>query len=291
MNGSAVAFGLALTLIVHGALVAFLILVPSTPASEVLVMRRPPSSIGYGLCGKRRCTLPEWRERRRGIEPTPVSQEILQASLYPALGYAKPKPHKMPELQTYEQPKVEDVSVNLKNENPKPREKIKMAAKRRKAKRDKHRRRHNRLADIFKNFHDDDPRKRATALDKIIGSKSGIIGGQGHRVQAGNVYARKITPALRRAFTVPPFLTTDQLAALRVRVLVTQMSPSGEIIAYKITSKSGNKAFDDAAIAAIRTFVPSEGGSDTLSAPDPDVLRYINARGLSIDLDGRFFTP
>ena len=48
---------------------------------------------------------------------------------------------------------------------------------------------------------------------------------------------------------------------------------------------------DDAALAAIHSFVRKEGGRKTLPRPDSELLRYINSKGMRITLDGGLMVP
>ncbi len=286
MRPNAAVVGLALTLTVHGAMVLFALFY--TPDEAGLQGVRPGGSVGQGLCDKRRCRISEKRRERRRSEENPVSEmEVLEAALIPALGYRKRDPNKLPQLQTYEQPEIVEDGVNL-NENP---EKLKDLVKefdKKKAKRDD---KTKLLDERLKVFRDVDPRRKATDLSKIIGSVDGEVGGQGDILKAGNIYGAKVARALRRKFTVPPFLGMEALKKLRVKVRLNRLKGTGAIVDFKVLKKSGNRAFDDAAIAAIQAFVPKKGGRDTLPRPDPAVLRYINSKGMKIILDGRLMSP
>ncbi|MCB9729881.1 MAG: TonB family protein [Deltaproteobacteria bacterium] len=286
----AAASGLVLTLVVHVILVAFLYLAQPSGVKVVAGAGGPRErgSVGYGLCGERRCSVPETAAEPREPEPDPANElEVLEAALMPALGAVEPEPDKLPELQTYEQPEIIEDGINLDKDNPPPEEVKKKEFDPEPAKRDP-KRKDKKLEDILKDFDEDDPRKRATSLDRIIGHSEGEVGGQGTEVRAGNMYGMQMTRALRKVFVVPPFLDEASLKKLRMRVVVERISAQGEILSYKVDKPSGNRAFDDAALDAVRQFVPSEGGSKSFPAPDPDVLRDLNARGIRIDLDGRF---
>ncbi|MGB0588748.1 MAG: TonB C-terminal domain-containing protein [Myxococcota bacterium] len=287
MSSNATMVGLALTLTVHGCMVLFALFY--TPSDAALKAARPgeSGSVGSGLCGVQRCRQPETRMKRSQPEEDPVSQmEVLEAALIPALGFAQADPDKLPKLQTYEQPEIVEEGVNL-NENP---EKLKDLVKefdKKKAKRDTKKPLDKRLKD----FREDDPRRRATDLSKIIGSAEGEVGGQADMTKAGNIYGAKVARALRRAFITPPFLGVETLKTLRVKVRISRLQGTGAIMSFRVTKRSGNRAFDDAAISAIHAFVPKEGGRKTLPRPDPAVLRYINTKGMKITLDGRLLSP
>ncbi len=285
---AAVVSGLALTLSVHAGLIAGLLLVEPPPRAEVHAGSLAASSkwVGYGLCGKLRCQSPERKRRRREPEPDPYEPlDILEAALMPALGMAAPDPKALPKLQTYEQPEIIEDGVNLDRDNRPPDKKRKKAFDAKDAKRD----RKEDLSDILSDFEDDDPRKRATHLSKIVGHEEGVIGGTADAKRAGSMYAVKVARAVRKRFVAPSYISGDKLQTLRTVVLVTKLSPDGEILAFRIKTKSGEAGFDDAALAAVQEFAPSEGGTRTLPRPDAGVLRYVNEKGMKLDLDGKHF--
>lgn len=290
MNRAAGVAGLALTLLVHGALVAMLAFVkppPPLPVRAGAGVARP-KSVGVGLCGKRRCQQGEVKRRRRDPEPDPVEDlPVLEAALFPALGMREPDPSQLPKLETYEQPEIVEDTVNLDRETPPPEEKKKKEFDPKEAKRDpKHK--DEKLEDILEDFEDDDPRKRATHLSKIIGHEGGVIGGTATEVKAGNLYAVQVGREIRKRFVAPSYIDVAALADLTVRVKVTKLSPEGEILEFEVVKKSGNSGYDDAALAAIQEFVPEEGGTKTLPPPDPDVLRYVNQKGMTVELSGKY---
>jgi hypothetical protein len=279
--------GLALTLTVHGGMVLFALFY--TPADAGLKSARPGQSglVGSGLCGVQRCRQPETRMKRRRPEEDPVSEmQVLEAALIPALGFAKADPDQLPKLQTYEQPEIVEEGVNL-NENPRDLKDLVKEFDKKKAKRDTSKA----LDERLKDFREDDPRRTATDLSKIIGSAEGEVGGQADMTKVGNIYGAKVARALRRAFVTPPFLGIETLKTLRVKVRINRLQGSGAITEFRVIKRSGNRAFDDAAISAIQAFVPKEGGRKTLPRPDPAVLRYINSKGMKITLDGRLMSP
>jgi hypothetical protein len=286
VSSNATVVGLSLTMAVHGVMVLVALLY--TPAGLDGARPGAGGSVGSGLCGLQRCRLSEQRRARRRPEEDPVGEmEVLEAALIPALGRVKRDPKVLPKLQTYEQPEIVEDGVNL-NENP---DKLKDLVKefdKKDAKRDDKKKP---LDERLKDWRDDDPRRKATDLSKIIGSAEGEVGGQGDISKAGNVYGAKVARSLRRAFIVPPFLGIETLKKLRVKVRINRMNGTGAIVDFKVLKKSGNRAFDDAALAAIQAFVPKEGGRKTLPRPDSSVLRYINSKGMKIILDGRLMSP
>ncbi len=236
------------------------------------------------LCGKKRCRQLEKKERRRDIEPTPlVAPEILEAAMIPALGSVDPDDRKLPEIETYERPEILEEGVNLEAP-PTALDKIitqpeaKPELKDPKSKNDL-----SKILDADNN----DPRARPKDLSRITGFKEGEVGGQGTELNQGNVYATKVTKEIKQVFKVPPFLDDETLKKLQVRVQVVRLSFDGAIEEFRVVSKSNDRSYDDAALAAIKQFVPKEGGQKRFPPPDPEVLRFINSKGLTITLDGR----
>lgn len=274
--------GAALTLIVHASL-AFGLFRAHDGSREV---RRLESGnrgrLAVLLCDERRCGRLEARQRRRGLEEPPMRvPDFLEATVVPALGAVAPDPARLPEIETFERPEVFEQSVNLDTQPSALDEIVKSDVK----PNDKHVRKDSTLKSLLSD-EPADPRARAKDLSKLTGFKEGEIGGQGTEVRLGSLYSGRVSREISRVFKVPPFLDPATLKTLKVRVLVERLGLDGSIMAYKVRQKSGDKSFDDAAIAAVRQFVPSEGGSRTLPAPEADVLRYVNAKGLLITLDG-----
>ena len=228
--------------------------------------------------------MPESRRRRRPLEPPPVKPlEVLEAALVPALGRARPNPDALPKLQTYETPEILQDGVNLDNENAPPPKKRPKAFDKKKAKRDP-----KSVDDINELLEDvdDDPRKNATRLDEIVGHEQGERSGQGHEAKAGHLYSLKVARAVRKVFRAPASIDAKEIRELVVIVKVKRMSADGELLDYKIRKKSGNAAYDAAALAAIQRFDPLEGGDKMLPKPDPDALRHVNRFGMRIRMDG-----
>ncbi|PIE17648.1 MAG: hypothetical protein CSA66_05470 [Proteobacteria bacterium] len=238
------------------------------------------------LCDKRRCPRVEGRRlRRRPEEPKLVEPEILEAAMVPALGGVVPDPTRLPEIEAYEQPDRVEEAINLEEQRSELGKVIK-AKQKEEAKRDPLSK-ESELSQLLDEYDNDDPRARRKSIDRITGFKGGEIGGSGLERRLGNIYSRKAARAMSAVFKVPPFIDKARLHKLKVKVRVTKLGFDGAIEAYSVLSKSGDRSFDDAAIATIKRFSRREGGSKRLPTPDAEVLRYINARGLVVTLDGR----
>ncbi len=276
-----VAFGAAFALLIH-VLLGLMLATAGGDSGEELSERMLQKS----LCDGVRCALHAVRSDRRGPDsPQGEDLGIIEASVIPQLGLAEDQKG-LPKLTKYEQAERIEEAVNLTREPIQPKDTPKMDVKKKDAERDK--RKPGSLAAILGAPEDDDPRKRATALDKIVGSAQGSVWGSG-TAQTGNLYGGKVALAIREQFTIPPFLSEDALMRLRVRVKVTKMSAAGQILAFEIVESATDARFTTAAIAAIKRFAPADGGMVYLPAPDSQTLDYINSRGMVIDLDGALF--
>ena len=279
-------FGGALTLLVHAAV--FVFLATTTQVQDLGAMVMP---VQRRLCGDLRCPERHRASRRRLLDPVLADVGGIEATVLPRLGLARPNPKKFPKLTKYEQPEKIQEAVNVTKENPRPKKTPPMDVRRRKAQLDRKRRKRDSLAAILGAPEDEDPRKRPTALERIIGRPDGSPYGAGTRETKGSLYAAKVAAAIRRVFVVPPYLTTKVLKGLKVRIRVERISPKGEILRFSVISLSGNKAFDSAALRAVQAFVPSRGGSSRLPRPDDETLAFVNARGMTVVLDGALFGP
>lgn len=288
MNGKGLAIGVGvlLTILVHAALAlgytayrasADLTIEARLGSAATRIHKEAPF-----LCGQRRCRQLEVAQKRREPEASPIeAPEILEAAMIPALGAVDPDARKLPEIQTFERPEIVEDGVNLEGEPSKLDKLIKDLEAKEALRDDK---------DTLKELLSDeepDPRARARDLSRLTGFKEGEIGGQGMELRQGSIYSTKVAREISKVFRTPPFLDDATLKKLQAKVQVTRMSFEGAIEDFRVVSKSGDRSFDDAAIAAIKQFVPREGGSKRLPAPDPEVLRFINAKGLTITLDGR----
>lgn len=276
-------FGLLLTLLVHGALAILLATVQSVPDLEAVKF-----PVSRRLCGDIRCQEKPTPSRRRGPDQVLEDLGIIEAAVVPRLGLAQPNQSLFPRLVKYEQPEKIEEAVNISREPSEKREIPPMDVQAKKAELDK-RRKERTLAQILGAPEDDDPRKRPTALDRIVGSPDGSVFGSGLEASSGNIYAGKVALAIRERFVVPPFLSASELRRLRMRIRVTRMNESGQILEFEVLQQSGNNAFDSAALNAIQQFMPKAGGNARLPAPDSATLQVVNTRGMIVDLDGALF--
>jgi len=280
----AVRAGVVLTIAVHvTALLVFSLLDSSNGLADTTRSRK------FYLCngGTMRCPLPPAKPVMRGIELSLSGRlDVIEAVVVPRLGMAE-KQAGLPKLQKYEQPdKIQD-AVNIDRDNPTPEEIKNKAAKEKKAELDK--RRKNPLENILGAPEDDDPRKRATSLDRIVGVAEGSTWGSGTEVKPGNIYAGRVAMLFKQNFVVPTSIPKDQLATLKMRVHIQRIGPKGDILEYRILAKSTNQPFNLAGEALIQKFTSKEGGKLSLPEPDPQTLGYINQHGIVVDLDGSLF--
>jgi hypothetical protein len=276
--------GLLLTGVVHGAVaLAFIHGVGPRGGPSLQLGAKPQRPASAVLCDGRRCPRLEVRRKRRAPEDPPITEpEVLEAAMIPALGSLAPDPSQLPEIETIETPEVFEDRVNL-DQAPSRLDKIVTRDEARAAMRDPLNRS---PLDKLLNEERPDPRARAKDLARLTGYTEGEVGGQGTEVRLGNLYASRVAREISKVFRVPPFLDPARLRKLQLRIRVERMASDGSVTRYKVESRSADRTFDDAALAAFRQFVPLEGGTRNLPQPEPDVLRFINARGLLIKLDG-----
>lgn len=274
-----VKWGLVLTAIIHGIL-AFVLATAGSGEQHSPAGR---------LCGEIRCPADPFLFKRRGPVAIDADVGIIEASVIPRLGMAEQKG--LPRFQKYERPERIENAVNVSKEPPPDKADAPlMAPKKEKEQIDRRRQEKPRtLSDVLGAPDDDDPRARATRLEKIVGSRDGSIYGSGSSAVKGNIYAGKVAAALRQHFTVPPAIPPDQLRHLRVRVRVSRIDTAGQIVDYQVIETSSDKRFNAAAMQAIRQFSVKDGGNAHLPSPDTETLDLIAAKGIVIDLDGALF--
>lgn len=279
----ALRFGVGLTAGVHVVLAVILATTTGTPDLDAVTF-----PVSRRLCGDVRCPDRPALRKRRGPDDVIEDLGLIEAAIVPRLGLAEPHPGELPKLVKYEQPERIEEAVNITREPAEKREAPPMDILPKKAERDRQRKDRS-LAAILGAPEDDDPRKRPTALERIVGSPDGSVHGGGIESMKGNVYAGKVALAIRQQFTVPPFLGESELKRLKMRIRVTRMNEAGQILAFEVVRESGNPAFDGAALRAIQQFVPKAGGLVHLPSPDATTLQFINTRGMVVDLDGALF--
>jgi TonB C terminal len=282
-----VVVGAVVTALVHlSALLLFAMADGDTGHADTTRMRQ------FYLCdGKTRCGFREIKPVMRGIEVSlPGQIDAIEAIVIPRLGLAK-KVRGMPKLVKYEAPAKAKDGINIKKKNEQPKPVKHKAVKKKKADLDKRRKKkpEPKLLAILGAVEDHDPRKRATALDRIVGLSSGSVHGSGTDARPGNIYGGKIAVLFKKHFVVPTSIPKKTLKGLKLRVKIIRLAPNGDITEYRVLKTSGNSAFDLASQALIRKFVGREGGKLRLPAPDPKTLGYINQHGIILDLDGSRF--
>lgn len=280
-----VQIGLAVTILVH----AFLLLVLLNIGQGSV----DTTTQGYGvarLCNDIRCPEPPFMSDRREPDPLDVMEAgVIEASVIPRLGLAKPAKGQLPRFLKYEQVEKIEESVNINKKNEKPQQLKNKKIKAKKPQLDR-RRKNLDLGEILGDAPDDeDPRARATALDRIVGQADGSVNGTGSEAREGSVFAAKVGEAIRAQFTVPPFIPQQRLKNLRVRIKILKIDATGQILDYRIVNRSGEDSFNNAAIFAIKRFAVKEGGALHLPSPDSKTLELVNRRGIVVDLDGSLF--
>lgn len=223
-------------------------------------------------------------ELRRPIE----APKILEATIIPRLGLAKPDPKKVPELTTYEEPERQPDAVNLKKQPETPKKNPLRHFKHVKPKLAKKRRT---LDEILRNAPiNKDPRRRPTTLDKIVGNIDGSPDSTSPLGQKGNVYAGKVAAKIQRYMTHPASISNGVLRKLKVEILITGIDAKGNVLRFEVYKSSGNTAFDSTARRTIKKFMFTEGGTAKLPEPPQKVLDFINREGLLVVIDGRLIS-
>jgi hypothetical protein len=244
------------------------------------------------LCSSgRRCLVKTLSAPMRKPDEMPLAEiGIIEATIIPRLGYAE-KLKGMPKLTKYEQPEKTDEGINIFRDNDITELLKNKAKKAKQAEMDK-RRKTKTLSEIISGApEDDDPRKRPSALDKIIGSAEGDFMGTGTENMEGNLYGGRVALALRNEFKIPTFIAEKELKELVVSVRISKMSENGDITEYEIIMQSGNPHYNSAVLSTIKKFSKKDGGKLTLPAPDSRMLQYINTKGMEIHFDGQYFKP
>ena len=236
--------------------------------------------------GRRDLAREQGHRKELGIDFGLLPDESLKAMLIPKLGLKK-KLKGLPKLTKYERRERVEAGVNVSRDNPGGSAITSKEFKRKKAEYDRRRKKKPSLGDLIDAPEDDDPRKRPTRLEDIVGVATGSVDGEGSVEVAGSRYLGKVEAAIRGSFNVPVFLTQAELKSLTVDIEIRKMDSSGHVLAFKLRRASGNSAFNSAALEAIKRFAPSGGGARSLPAPPADMLQYVNQRGILVRLEGR----
>ncbi len=206
------------------------------------------------------------------------------------LGMKEPDPTKLPEIQKYEEPEKQELSVNVEKEPPKVKPKSLKDIMNRKAQLDKRRLKRKQRRKTRNLFNiDDDPRARPTAFERITGRLDGSVYGKGVDQQKFDSYFSRVMLEVYKAFAAPASLSRQELKRQLASFLITSMTADGRLQGYRLKRRAKKKSFTTAAIAAVRQFMPAEGGQLRLPPPPPDILEFVNDKGFILDFDGSLF--
>jgi outer membrane biosynthesis protein TonB len=272
--------GVALALVIHAA--GLYILAKEASSIQMAVGSAPGP---LGLCEGARCRFGEVARPRRGLDDAPLAEmDLIEVAVIPQLGMKEPEPQALPELVKYEQPETVEDGINIENEIVEPQPIPHKENLPKPAEVDKRRKKPS-LDDIL-SPRDDDPRKRASALDKIIGNPRGSVYGTDPTGKEGDMLLGQVQNELRRQFVVPTSLTDAEIRRLSADVTL-KVDTSGHIDAYSFSRRSGNSQFDSAVEAAVKRFIPKEGGARKLPDLSPEIAQAINARRYFFTFDGK----
>lgn len=270
--------GAALAIIVHIAGLTMLV-----KEADGIKMNVEPTQRAASLCEGIRCRFGEVSRPRRGLDEAPFAEmDLIEVAVIAQLGEKEPDPKALPELVKYEQPETVQDGINIENEivEPQPvpfKENLPKPA-------EVDKRRKKSLDDILAP-RDTDPRKRASALDKIIGSPQGSVYGSDPTGKEGDMLLGRVQTELRREFVVPTSLTDSDIRRLKADVTL-KLSSSGQVDTYSFVRRSGNSQFDSAVEAAVKRFMPREGGLRKLPELTPEIVSAVNARRYFFTFDG-----
>jgi hypothetical protein len=184
--------GLVLTVVVHVCLAMFLIFANgSTPIDSARGIPGPGR-----MCGDLRCPEPPFMSDRRGADSIDkMDAGVIEASVIPRLGMAKPTPGQLPRFLKYEQAEKIEEAVNINKANQEAQDLKNKEIKAKKAQVDS-RRRNTDLGNILGDApDDDDPRARPTALDRIVGDAQGSVYGTGTEAKEASMPERSARPS------------------------------------------------------------------------------------------------
>lgn len=273
------AVGVGLAVLVH----VFGLTMLVREADSITINMTPVQPGTPGLCDGMRCKFGEVSRPRRWLDEAPLpDMDLIEVAVIPLLGEKEPDPKALPELVKYEQPETVEAGINIENENQEPQPVPLQENLPKPAEVDK--RRKKSLDDILAP-RDKDPRKRASALDKIIGNPRGSVYGSDATGKEGDLLLGQVQTELRRQFVVPTSLTDAEIRRLKADITL-KLSAKGDVEGYSFVRRSGNSQFDSAVEAAIKRFMPREGGVRKLPQLTPEVVTAINGRRYFFTFDG-----
>ncbi|MBM4355995.1 MAG: TonB C-terminal domain-containing protein, partial [Deltaproteobacteria bacterium] len=193
--------------------------------------------------GRRTVALERGRGRKRGLDYGGIPDDkVLIAMVVPRLGLKKAEKGKLPRLTKYETPEKAEAGINISRENPVGEELRFKEFEKKKAQLDKKRNKPASLSDLIDAPEDDDPRKRATQLDEIVGTAEGTVWGTGAEASPGDLYLAKVEAKVRDEFNIPVFLSPDELKKLSVDVEIQQVDASGRVLKFRLRRSSSSNA-------------------------------------------------
>lgn len=213
--------------------------------------------------------------------------KVLEATIIPQLGLKEFDKKEVPVLRTYEEPERLPEAVNTKKVVTAPVKKPLRHIKYVKPKRSKRHSVHDLLRDVPIQR---DQRRRHSRLEDIVGLKDGSIYSDSPLGKKGNVFAGSVGLAIQRVMRHPPSLSNQMLKRLRVELMISRIDSEGHVLGYVLYRSSGNRAFDSAAVRAIKQFMPSEGGNRRLPRAPAKIMGYINQNGLLVTIQGNRMT-
>jgi TonB family protein len=192
-------------------------------------------------------------------------------------------PKELPKLVKYEQRRKIQDGINIDKANEKPKELKDKRDKPKEAELDK--RKKDPLDDILDAPEDDDPRKRPTDLDDIVGREDGDFHGMDLGDMKGHPALARMIGALRSEMTVSQMIPSNELRKLKTRVRI-DIDYTGAIRKLSIIDSSGNKHFDTAVRQAVQRFMPASGGSRRLPIVPKPIREAINSGQIRVLIDG-----
>ena len=196
--------------------------------------------------------------------PPPVEKKVASLSRKKKEEFEKPKPKPKPK-EAKEKPKPKPVEKPPKK---KPKKTKDNAKKRRKT-----------IEDAFKDLD-----QRARDEDEPEGLRRGLSTGTSVNEKARRTWQGELRDAFAQQFRVPRAISDSEMRGLLAQVSF-RMTPQGKATHIRLKSRSKNRLFDQAALAAVRRFSPS--APNTLPIPrDATVKRAFLGKTIGVDFPG-----